>query len=157
MIRYALKCTDEHEFESWFASAQAFDGLKGAGMVTCPVCGSDIVEKMLMAPRVQPSRSRAAVPAPVPAPTPSPTTSKPDQIKAPEPQVEAALRELRKQVEANSDYVGLSFAAEARKMHLGDIPHRSIYGEAKPDEARQLLEDGIPVAPLPFIPNRKTN
>ncbi len=64
---------------------------------------------------------------------------------------------LRAKIEASSEYVGLNFAAEARAIHDGDAPERAIYGEAKPDEAKRLIEDGIPVAPLPFIPVRKTN
>ena len=148
MIRYALKCTDDHSFESWFQSAEAFEKLHAAGLVACPVCGSAEVEKAIMAPRVRPSRSKAAVPA---APADKPTLTEPMSA------AEQALTRLRREVEKTSDYVGLSFAAEARKMHDGEVPHRSIYGEAKPDEAKKLIEDGVPVAPLPFIPNRKTN
>ncbi len=148
MIRYALKCTDDHSFESWFQSAEAFEKLHTAGMVACPVCGSEDVEKAIMAPRVCPSRSKAVVPS---KPAEKPTLTEPMS------EAEQALAKLRKEVEKNSDYVGLSFAAEARKMHDGEVPHRSIYGEAKPDDAKKLIEDGVPVAPLPFIPNRKTN
>ncbi len=148
MIRYALKCSEDHSFESWFQSAEAFEKLHGAGMVACPVCGSENVEKAIMAPRVRPSRSKAVVPA---KPAEKPTLTEPKS------EAEQALAKLRKEVEKNSDYVGLSFASEARKMHDGEVPHRSIYGEAKPDEAKKLIEDGVPVAPLPFIPNRKTN
>lgn len=145
MIRYALKCAGDHGFESWFASAEAFDSLRTVGMVVCPVCGSDDVNKAIMAPRVRPARSQAA----------SDRAVRP--LQAPASEAEAELSKLRKHVEDNSDYVGLSFASEARKMHDGDIPHRAIYGEARTDEAKKLLEDGVPVAPLPFIPNRKTN
>ncbi len=148
MIRYALKCTDDHSFESWFQSAEAFEKLHTAGMVACPVCGSEDVEKAIMAPRVRPSRSKAVVPS---KPAEKPTLTEPMS------EAEQALAKLRKEVEKNSDYVGLSFAAEARKMHEGEVPHRSIYGEAKPDDAKKLIEDGVPVAPLPFIPKRKTN
>ena len=148
MIRYALKCDHDHGFESWFRSADAFGSLKAAGMVSCPVCGSDSVEKSIMAPQVRPARSKAA----------QPDTAEPERpLAAHGSDAEAALSKLCKHVEANSDYVGLSFATEARKMHDGDIPHRSIYGEARAEEAKKLLEDGVPVAPLPFIPQRKTN
>ena len=75
----------------------------------------------------------------------------------PDPRLQAAMDKLRRQVEDNSDYVGDAFAREARAMHLGEAPERAIYGEAKPDEAKSLLEDGIPVLPLPFTPTRKTN
>ncbi len=107
-------------------------------MVSCPECGSDRVEKSLMAPAVTPARRDALT-------------------SAPKSTVETALSALRREVEANSDYVGLNFAAEARAMHEGDTPQRPIYGEARLDEARKLLEDGVPVAPLPFLPPRKVN
>jgi len=148
MIRYALKCADDHAFESWFQSAEAFDKLQAVDMVVCPDCGSADVSKAIMAPKVRPSRSAAQLPVP----------AKPEKpLTAPKSEAETALAEMKKHVEENSDYVGVSFAAEARKMHEGDIPTRSIYGEARLDEAKKLLEEGIPVAPLPFIPQRKTN
>jgi len=147
MIRYALKCADDHGFESWFKSAEAFDSLKAAKMVACPVCGNETISKAIMAPRVTSSRSKAVDPS-VPAQRP---------LDAPGSEAEVALTKMRKHVEENSDYVGVSFAAEARKMHDGETPMRSIYGEAKLEDAKKLLEDGIPVAPLPFIPQRKTN
>ena len=143
MIRYTLKCSDGHGFESWFQSAEAFDKLKSAGMVTCPDCGSASVEKTLMAPQVRASRDKASDDAP------KPKLSDDERAKA--------LAELRKQIETNSDYVGMNFAAEARAIHEGTAPERSIYGEARGDEAKKLIEDGIPVAPLPFIPKSKTN
>lgn len=138
MIRYSLKCDQGHGFDSWFANAAGFDRLAAAGHVACPDCGSTAITKALMAPAVA-------------APPPERPLAHPR-----DPQ-ETALAELRRQVEANSDYVGLSFAAEARAMHEGRSPERAIHGEAKWDEARALLEDGIPVAPLPFLPSRKTN
>lgn len=148
MIRYALKCKEDHSFDSWFQSAAAFEKLERASMVACPVCGSTDVSKSPMAPGVQPARSRK---------TSSKTGNSERPLQAPASEAEANLAELRRHIEANSDYVGLSFTDEARKMHDGEIPHRSIYGEAASDDARKLLEDGIPVAPLPFIPPRKTN
>lgn len=137
MIRYTLSCSSDHRFDSWFASAAAFDALAAAGHVACPVCGATQVEKALMAPAVA-------------------TSDKPD-LKRPASEIEEALAAMRAHVEANSDYVGLNFVAEARKMHAGEVPERSIYGEAKPEEARALLEEGVPVAPLPFMPPRKAN
>ncbi len=148
MIRYALKCSDDHGFESWFKSADAFETLLKAALVACPVCGSDKVTKAIMAPQVRASRNAAEAPA---------ERASKGALTTPGNDAEQALADIRRKVENNSDYVGLSFAAEARKMHDGDIPHRSIYGEAKIDEAKKLLADGIPVAPLPFIPQRKTN
>lgn len=134
MIRYTLKCAQGHDFESWFGSGAAYDALKAAGHVTCPDCGSSEVEKSLMSPRV--STSKTAQKAS-------------DEAKA--------LAALRAKVEAESDYVGLSFAKEARAIHEGDAPERAIYGEATAKDAIELLQDGIPVAPLPFLPTRKTN
>jgi hypothetical protein len=145
MIRYAIQCSADHSFDSWFQSAAAFEALKVAGHVSCPICGSTEVEKGLMAPALRRSET-AAVPA------------VPDRpLEAPGTDVEAALAALRRQIEANSDYVGLNFAAEARRIHAGEAPERSIYGHARADEARALIEDGVPVAPLPFVPGRKTN
>ena len=148
MIRYALKCENAHAFDSWFASAEAFEKLQSTGMVACPVCGSVTIEKAMMAPGVATSKKKAVVPAETPSQK---------DLSAPASEMEAELAKLRKHVEENSEYVGLSFATEARKMHDGEIPHRAIYGEARPKDAKELIEDGVKVAPLPFIPQRKTN
>jgi len=136
MIRFQLTCENAHAHDSWFASNTAFDGLKAAGQLECPVCGSRKVDKALMAP--------AVASAPV-APSPAPDGLA-DRLAA-----------WRQHVEANSDYVGLEFATEARAIHDGTAPERPIWGEARTDEARKLIEDGIPVAPLPFVPRSKTN
>lgn len=153
MIRFSLKCSEGHRFESWFASAEAFDNLAGASMLSCPVCGGSEVEKAMMAPRVTTARKKAAPKAEAPEAQPP----KPGALSQPMSEPERKLAELRAHVEKNSDYVGMSFAAEARKIHEGETPARAIYGEAKPEEAKKLIEDGVPVAPLPFIPQRKTN
>ncbi|MDD9922453.1 MAG: DUF1178 family protein [Boseongicola sp.] len=145
MIRYSLKCSNEHTFESWFKSAEAFEGLQKASMVACPHCGSDTVEKTLMAPGV-PKKSNAKQ-----------TESSTPMAANPDGKLEKALAELKAHVESNSDYVGSKFAAEATAMHNGEVPERSIYGEVKPDEAKKMAEDGVPAVPLPFIPKQKTN
>jgi hypothetical protein len=137
MIRYALRCDRDHGFDSWFGSAEAYDRLRAAGHVACPDCGSTAIDKALMAPNVTPSRAKA--------------------LSAPQDPREAALAELRRRVEENSEYVGLEFATEARRIHEGEAPERSIYGEAKLDDARRLIEDGVPVAPLPFRPKARAN
>lgn len=155
MIRYALKCAEAHEFESWFQSAAAYEALRGAGHVNCPVCGNSSVDKLLMAPAVRPAR-KAATPPQIPAAPPSENTAKPS-LADPQNAFEEAMAKLRAEVEAKSDYVGERFVAEARKMHAGEAPERAIYGEARPEEARKLMEEGIPVAPLPFLPRRKAN
>ena len=142
MIRYSLTCDKNHAFDSWFQSAEAYDRLLASGQVTCGFCGSAKVTKSLMAPSVTPARQKA---------------SPPGALTTPQSPVEAALAAMRRQIEENSDYVGLNFAAEARRMHEGEIEERAIHGEAKADEARALLEDGIPVAPLPFMPKRQAN
>jgi hypothetical protein len=149
MIRYTLTCKDGHGFDSWFQNAAAFGALRAGGQLACPVCGATDVEKALMAPAVV--QTRPPEPATVPPPSARPSLTEPQS------ELELAIATLRRQVEENSDYVGLNFAAEARKMHDGDTPARAIHGEAKPDEARKLIEDGIPVAPLPFLPVRKVN
>lgn len=154
MIQYALKCSEGHHFDSWFQNAEAFDKLRQTGMVTCAVCGSEKVEKAIMAPRVRPARSAATPPVETPTP---PSAPAPTPLSEPAGAAEQALAELKKQVEANSDYVGADFAKEARAMHTGDAPERSIYGEANAEEAKSLIEDGVPVTPLPFLPGRKTN
>lgn len=139
MIRYQLRCDKGHEFEGWFRSAEAFDAQAAEGRVTCGFCGSASVEKALMAPAV-PKRGKA-----------------PESRESPETGMIEAIARLRAHIEANSDYVGDSFVTEARAMHEGDSPARAIHGEAHPDEARALIEDGIPVAPLPFRPRQKAN
>lgn len=141
MIRFQLKCAQDHGFDSWFQSGAAFDALKAAGHVACPVCGSVEVDKALMAPSVALRKDAEAAPA----------------LRGPANEMEAALAALRRQVEENSDYVGMNFVTEARRIHSGEAPERAIYGEARVDEARKLLEDGVPVAPLPFLPARKAN
>ncbi|WP_299141352.1 DUF1178 family protein [uncultured Tateyamaria sp.] len=145
MIKYTLKCDQGHGFESWFANAEAYDGLRAAGHVSCALCGSTTVDKAIMAPSVATARKRA------------PADAQPDAADPSPEQVEAALTKMRDEVEKNATYVGGNFAREARDMHLGDAPDRPIWGEANAREAKALIEDGVPVAPLPFIPTRKAN
>lgn len=155
MITYTLKCADGHQFDSWFRSAEAFDKLRSAGMVACAVCGSDKVEKALMAPRVRAARAPSDDQPVASGPASTPAANGP--LSAPSSSAEQALAALKKKIEASSDYVGLNFATEARAIHDGTAPERAIYGEARADEAKKLIEDGIPVAPLPFLPGRKSN
>lgn len=147
MIRYALKCPSDHGFDSWFQSAEAYEALCKAGLVSCPLCGSGEVEKSLMTPAVRPVRTART----------QEDARKGSSLTEPASDLEQALAALRRQVEENSDYVGMNFVAEARRIQAGEAPERSIYGEAGLDDARALLEEGVPVAPLPFIPQRKTN
>jgi hypothetical protein len=152
MIRYRLSCAKEHGFDSWFQNAAAFDSLRAAGRVACPVCGDSTVDKVLMAPAVRPARTAASPGPEAPAVRPA---DRP--LGDPQTDLETAIAALRRQIEENSDYVGMNFVAEARRMHAGEAPERAIHGEARPEEARQLLEEGVPVAPLPFLPQRKVN
>jgi hypothetical protein len=137
MIRFALRCDKAHRFDSWFGSGADFDRLLDAKLVACAVCGSTAVEKDLMTPNVAAPPAERALSGP-----PSPA--------------EQALKELRRRIEAESEDVGRDFAAEARRIHEGLAPARAIIGEARPAEARALLDDGVPVAPLPWG-NRRTN
>ena len=142
MIRYSLRCDQGHDFDGWFRSSDGFETLRAAGQVSCAICGSAKVEKALMAPRVAHGGEGAS--------------DTPD-LHTPRDGREAALEKLRRHVEANSDYVGMSFAAEARAMHEGAAPERAIHGEARLEDARKLIEDGIPVAPLPFRARQRAN
>ncbi len=154
MIKYTLKCRDDHRFDSWFKSAEAFEKLRAAQLLTCPSCGATDVEKAIMAPRICASRKAAA--KPVASNKPAHCTEM-HALTAPSSPAEAAMIELKKKIQEHSEYVGSDFASEARAIHEGDAPERSIYGEANGEEAKKLVEDGVPVAPLPFTPTRKTN
>lgn len=145
MIQFSLRCDRGHRFDSWFQTAAAYDKLAAAGMVACSVCGSTAVEKALMAPSVRASRDKPAASPP----------GRP--LSAPASAAEQAMAELKRRIETNSEYVGMNFAREARDIHEGIAPERAIHGEAHADEARRLIEDGVPVAPLPFRPGRKSN
>jgi hypothetical protein len=135
MILFDLICDQEHEFEAWFASSEAFGKLKAAKAVSCPHCGSNEVSKALMAPKL------------------SRKVGEEKRMSAEEERtkVRAALKQLRKTVEDTSDYVGKEFPEEARKMHYGESEKRNIYGEASEDEAKELSEEGVPVTQIPWI------
>ncbi len=158
MIQFSLKCDQDHKFDSWFQSADAFEKLKTAGMVTCAICGSTKVEKAIMAPRVRPARNSAPKP-PVAENAPAENAPPPAKgaLSTPANAAEQALAELKQKIEKNSEYVGKEFASEARAIHEGEAPERAIYGEAKPEEAKKLAEEGVPIVPLPFAPGRKNN
>jgi hypothetical protein len=159
MIRYALACEQGHTFESWFASSAAYDKQAKHGLVTCPVCNSAKVEKTIMAPRLAGTRKRASVPAPAPeaaapAAPPAADASAPVAVMSPpERELRKKLKELREHLTKNADYVGGRFPDEARKMHYGEIEHRSIYGEASPEQAKELHDEGIEFHPLPVLPD----
>src|SRR5882757_6406721 len=155
MIRYSLRCERDHAFESWFQDSSAYDAQVKRKLVSCPVCSSVKIEKAIMAPRIagtSSTRSRQPVPTPpAPAEIPAAATSTP-LMMAQERELRAKLKELRDHIVKNADNVGEQFPNEARKMHYGDIEHRPIYGEASPEEARSLVDEGIEVSPLPVLP-----
>jgi hypothetical protein len=151
MIKYTLVCEQRHEFESWFASSGAYDKQEKRGLVSCPACGSGKVEKAIMAPRLSGTRKgkKRAAAAETPAAAPAPVA----MLSPQEQELRSKLKELRDHITSNADYVGKKFPEEARKMHYGEIEHRSIYGEASPDEAKELAEEGIEFHPLPVLPD----
>jgi hypothetical protein len=157
MIRYALHCERGHPFESWFQSSSAYDSQVKRKLVECPACGSTKVEKAIMAPRIVKSivDKKGATAPPVPAVPETPVAAPAPQslMMAQERELRAKLKELRDHIVKNADNVGEQFPNEARKMHYGDIEHRPIYGEASPQEARELVEEGIEVAPIPILPD----
>ena len=141
MINYTLKCDQNHTFDSWFKSAEAFEMLVKKSMVVCSECGSTKITKAIMAPSVSTSRKK---------------DNKSSELEK-KSKLKNDILELKKKIEENSEYVGNNFANEARSMYLGETPERSIYGEAKADDAKKLIDDGIPVMPLPFLPAKKAN
>lgn len=143
MIKYDLICDQGHEFDGWFADSAAYDKLAERGLLSCSHCASSKVEKQLMAPGIPVKGNRKT------------EASLPMAAGAPNPDAQKMLemmREYRKAVTANSEYVGQNFAEEARKMHYKESEARGIYGEAKPEEAKALIEEGIAVHPLPQLP-----
>jgi hypothetical protein len=131
VIAYSLRCHRGHEFDGWFRDSTAFDHQSKSGHLSCPACNSVRIEKAIMAPAVS-------------------GTKKNVRSRAPEArQMRQFATGLRKYVQENADYVGPNFAEEARKIHYGETPDRHIYGEATHKEARDLIEEGVDVAPLP--------
>ncbi len=143
MIRYDLVCRQGHIFDGWFSSSAAFDEQGKTGEVRCPQCGTPHVEKQLMMPGIPVKSNRRAS-------TPQTFTSTPRDPRA--EALQNAIRELRRYVKEKADYVADGFPEEARRMHYREIKQRGIYGEATLDEARELIEEGIEVRPLPSVP-----
>jgi hypothetical protein len=168
MIRYSLVCDHRHEFEIWFKNSADYDSQRKRKLVACPECGSAKVEKALMAPALGRS-ARKGIRAPGPeAPEPDvpdaprPDASAPADNKTPvammgpqERELRAKLKELRDHLVKNAENVGGKFPEQARKMHYGEIEHRSIYGEASPKEAKELAEEGVEFHPLPILPDER--
>lgn len=139
MIRYALACEHGHEFEGWFGASADFDDQQGRGLVACPVCDTKAVQKQIMAPAVAGTKRKGV-----------------DTTPEAREMVMEALSKVRRHVEDNFDYVGDTFAKEARDIHEGRSEDRGIYGEATPAEVKKLAEDGVPVAPMPPAAPKKT-
>ncbi len=134
MIKYALKCAEEHRFEGWFSDSADYDRQAADGLLECPVCGSREVKKELMAPAVATSRKREEAAT---------------KLKAFQTAMNESARRARDYVEKNFDHVGKQFPEEARKIHYGETPDRPIYGDATPKEVSELKDEGIAVAPVP--------
>ena len=154
MIHYNLRCKRGHAFESWFQSSAAYETQEKRKLVSCPICGSAEVERAIMAPQiVSKKRRESTVPAPPPPSTEVAAPTSTPLLMAQERELRAKLKELRDHIVKSADNVGERFPVEARKMHYGDIEHRPIYGEASPDEARALIDEGVEVNPLPILPD----
>lgn len=159
MIKYSLVCDKGHQFESWFADSAAYDKQAKRKLVTCPVCDSTKVEKAIMAPRLATSKQRKGaiemqVPpetAPAAAETPAPVA----MMSPAEQEFRTKLKELRDHLTKNAENVGPKFPEQARKMHYGEIEHKSIYGMASPEEAKELAEEGVEFHPIPVLPDER--
>ena len=159
MIRYSLICERKHDFEIWFKNSADYDKQAKRGLVTCPACGSQKIEKALMAPSLGRGSRKSAPEAPAAAP---PEVAPAVESKTPvammsqqESEFRTKLKELRDHLTKNADNVGTKFPEEARKMHYGEIEHRSIYGEASPQDAQELHEEGIEFHPIPILPDER--
>ncbi len=157
MIRYALACAKGHTFESWFADSASYDKQAKRGLVVCPHCGSTKVDKAIMAPRLAGNSKREReIPVEAPAHTAATPEKAPVAMISPQEQeLRSKLKELRDHLTKNADHVGPKFPEEARKMHYGETEHRSIYGEASPEDAKALAEEGIEFHPLPILPDER--
>ena len=140
MIKYSLQCKNLHQFESWFRTSDDYEKLNNEKMLSCEICGSKSISKSLMAPRVNSNEKKQ-------------NKKTLESIPSKEQKL---IKQLKKEVEKNCEYVGDNFEKEARAIHYGDSPERSIYGKTTLKQAKSLYEDGIPVTPLPWV-DRKTN
>jgi hypothetical protein len=139
VIRYSLSCDSAHEFEGWFTKSDDFDGQVASGFLTCPVCGSSAISKLLMAPSVSTARKK-------------------DELQtlamaAVQKEALAKLKEAVNAIKANAEDVGTKFPEEARKIHYGEADARGIIGQATPTEAKALIEEGIEIAAIPVLPD----
>ena len=151
MIHYQLRCEQGHEFDGWFNGSSGFEAQAERGLIECPSCGATKVRRALMAPAIA-TRDTPEPPPPAPRPTqqvlPPPA---PGGMPMPA-QLVSLLQRMRAEVEKNCDYVGPSFAEEARKIHRGETGERGIYGETTPEEAESLADEGIEIQSIPWVP-----
>ena len=166
MIKYSLVCDKTHEFESWFSDSEAFDTQARRGLVECPYCRSTKISKAIMAPRIARTDRGAPKAAARAQGEPdnnavAPATEAPAQpqrvvlLDERQQALRAMIHELHRKIVENSTDVGTRFPEEARKMHQGDIPQSSIYGQASLEEAKALVEEGVPVMPIPTLPEER--
>jgi hypothetical protein len=148
MIRYSLVCEKDHPFESWFPDSRSFDRLAKGALLSCPACGSSRISKALMAPAVVASKKKAKKPSAETPPAPNIA-----MLDEPQRRLRELAKELRQEIIAKTDDVGARFPEEARAIHAGDAPQRSIRGQASMAEARELLEEGVEVMPIPSLPD----
>ncbi|MBC8791375.1 MAG: DUF1178 domain-containing protein [Tagaea sp. CACIAM 22H2] len=155
MIVFDLQCRKKHRFQSWFKDGASFDRQAKRGLVECPVCGDVKIEKALMAPRLagtKKSRKRLPVPAEaVASEAATQVAAGPDPATAKAAELHKELAKLREHVEKNFENVGGDFAEQARAMHYGEREHKNIYGETTDEQARELVEEGVPVARIPWV------
>jgi hypothetical protein len=158
VIRYNLVCDKRHAFESWFPGSAAYERQEKRKLIECPVCGSTKVERAIMAPNIARKDKSSSTPIEAPveaAPTPAEAPTPVAMISPQEREFRKKLKELRDHLTSNADNVGKKFPEVARKMHYGEIEHRSIYGEASPKDAKDLHEEGIEFHPLPVLPEER--
>jgi len=142
VIKFGLSCENDHDFDGWFGSSEEFESQQKRGLVTCPACNSAKVSKSLMAPNVSTSRKKESRSEAVALATGH-------QVQS---EMMEKLREMRDEIVKNSDDVGEKFPEEARKIHYGEVESRGIYGQAAPDDVKELVDEGINIAPLPVFP-----
>ena len=157
MIKYSLVCDKGHDFDSWFADSAAYDKQVKRKLVSCPQCGSAKVEKAIMAPRLSANaKKRGTRRAEMPVTAEAPAATAPVAMISPQEQeFRSKLKELREHLTKNATDVGQKFPEEARKMHYGETEHKSIYGVASPEDAKELAEEGIEFHPLPILPDER--
>ncbi len=150
MIRYALLCEQDHQFESWFDNSSAYDKLQKAHLVECPHCGSSQTRKALMSPQISTTRGNKQAPN-----KDSASSNQHAQMQKVQKELVEMARKVRRHIEKNAEYVGEKFVSEARKMHYAEAEQRNIYGSATTEEVSDLVNDGIDITPLPDLPEDK--